>query len=99
MTKNDKIMGKIRCIASHEYYKANTLQKERGGIMTMEDLAGYNVTIDEPLKFQYRGQSIISAPPPASGHVIALTLQILDNFDLASYGTLKAWNYIIEAMR
>ena len=67
--------------------------------MTEEDLEAYNVTIDEPFKFEYRGHTILSAPPPASGHVIALALQVLDNFDLASYGTLKAWNYIIEAMR
>ncbi|XP_063681450.1 glutathione hydrolase 1 proenzyme-like isoform X1 [Bolinopsis microptera] len=73
--------------------------KAEGGIMTLEDLEGYNVTIDEPFKFEYRGQTIISAPPPASGHVIALALQVLDNFDLSSYGALKAWNYIIEAMR
>ena len=37
--------------------------------MTVEDLEGYNVTIDEPFKFEYRGQTIISAPPPASGKV------------------------------
>jgi len=37
--------------------------------MSVEDLEGYNVTIDEPFKFEYRGQTIISAPPPASGNV------------------------------
>ena len=73
--------------------------EERGGIMTMQDLADYQVVIDEPFKFEYRGQKIISAPPPASGHVIALALQILDNFELSTFTALKAWNYIIEAMR
>ena len=69
--------------------------------MSVEDLEGYNVTIDEPFKFKYRGQTIISAPPPASGHVTAIALKVLENFDLASfgYGTLKAWNHILEAMR
>ena len=76
-------------------------QKDRSGIMSVEDLEGYNVTIDEPFKFKYRGQTIISAPPPASGHVTAIALKVLENFDLASfgYGTLKAWNHILEAMR
>ena len=73
--------------------------KATGGILTLKDLEDYTVTIDEPFKFEYRGQKIISAPPPASGHVIALVLQILDNFDIPSFSKVKAWNYILEAMR
>ena len=73
--------------------------RNRGGIMTMQDLMKYRVEVVEPFEFEYREQKIISAPPPASGHVIALALQILDNFQLSTFETLKAWNYIIEAMR
>ena len=46
------------------------------GIMTMEDLASYTTTLSDPFKFEYREQTILSAPPPASGHVIALALQV-----------------------
>ena len=87
------------------FYKGSVAQnivdatEARGGILTLADLENYEVTIDEPFKFEYRGQKIISAPPPASGHVIALALQILDEFEISTFSPLKAWNYIIEAMR
>ena len=61
------------------FYKGDIAQnivdstQARGGILTLDDLTNYEVTIDEPFKFEYRGQKIISAPPPASGHVIADT--------------------------
>ena len=55
------------------------------GVMTMEDLAGYEVHELEPVTGDYRGYTVISSPPPSSGgtHLIEI-LNILENFDMAS---------------
>ena len=61
-----------------------TIQKY-GGVMTLEDLANYEVQVHEPVTSTYRGYKIISSPPPSSGgtHLIEI-LNILENFDVGS---------------
>ena len=61
--------------------------QEAGGFMTMEDLANYEVRVDEPVQGTYRGYQVLSSPLPSSGgtHVIE-ALNIMENFDLAGYG-------------
>jgi len=73
-----------------------------GGLITMEDLANFNVSFRTPVKSTYRGYEIISAPPPSSGgtHVIEL-LNIMENFDVEEMGlnsaeSIHAW---AEAMK
>jgi gamma-glutamyltranspeptidase/glutathione hydrolase len=73
-----------------------------GGLITMHDMAGYEVSFRTPVTGDYRGYGIISAPPPSSGgtHVIEL-LNIMENFDLEIMGlntsrSIHAW---AEAMR
>lgn len=73
-----------------------------GGLMTMEDLADYDVSYRTPVRSSYRGFDIISAPPPSSGgtHVIEL-LNIMENFDVEEMGlnspqSIHAW---AEAMK
>lgn len=62
----------------------NTLAKY-GGVMTLEDLAGYEVMTHEPVTSTYRGYTIISSPPPSSGgtHLIEI-LNILENYDVGA---------------
>lgn len=57
-----------------------------GGVMTLADLENYQPTVLEPAKGTYRGYQIISSPLPSSGgtHVIE-ALNILENFDMASF--------------
>jgi len=58
-----------------------------GGLVTTEDLAGYEVKEREPVRGSYRGYDIISAPPPSSGGVALVEiLNILEGFDLAKLG-------------
>ncbi len=71
-----------------------------GGIWTLEDLAQYRVVEREPLVFQHRGDTIITAPPPSSGGIaLAQTLQILDGFDWANRSELDRLHLRIESMR
>ena len=55
------------------------------GVMTMDDLAGYEVHELKPVTGDYRGYTVISSPPPSSGgtHLIEI-LNIQENFDMAS---------------
>jgi gamma-glutamyltranspeptidase/glutathione hydrolase len=73
-----------------------------GGILTLDDLAGYEPKIREPVRGSYRGHEILSFPPPSSGGVILVELlNILEGFDLASYGAGSSASYhrIAEAMK
>ncbi|MBI9106431.1 MAG: gamma-glutamyltransferase [Spirochaetales bacterium] len=73
-----------------------------GGVLSLEDLAGYKVEIREPIVGEYRGYEIVSIPPASSGgtHIVQL-LNILENFDLGSYehGSTEAVHLWAEAMK
>ena len=71
-----------------------------GGIWTLDDLAQYRVVEREPLVFQHRGKTVITAPPPSSGGIaLAQTLQILDGYDWSKRSELDRLHLRIEAMR
>ncbi|MFT4534379.1 MAG: gamma-glutamyltranspeptidase/glutathione hydrolase [Saprospiraceae bacterium] len=46
-----------------------TQMKKSGGIITHEDLKTYSAKWREPITFNYRGNKIISMPPPSSGGI------------------------------
>jgi gamma-glutamyltranspeptidase / glutathione hydrolase len=73
-----------------------------GGIISAQDLAGYQVVERPPILGTYRGFEIISAPPPSSGGVALIeTLNILEGYDLASLGrnSAQAIHLTVEAYR
>jgi gamma-glutamyltranspeptidase / glutathione hydrolase len=52
---------------------------ERGGLLTREDLASYEVLEREPARARYRGREVITNPPPSSGGIlIAYALDLLE---------------------
>jgi gamma-glutamyltranspeptidase/glutathione hydrolase len=48
--------------------------KESGGILSLEDLAGYQAKWRTPVEGSYRGHRIVSMPPPSSGGVALLEM-------------------------
>lgn len=60
--------------------------RKRGGIMTLEDLASYQVKVRKPVTGTYRGYTLITAPPPAGGTHVLQLLNIVEQFDLGSLG-------------
>jgi gamma-glutamyltranspeptidase/glutathione hydrolase len=75
---------------------------EGGGLITVDDLAKYEVKEREPIRGTYRGYDIISAPPPSSGGIALVEiLNILEGFDLAKLGNRSAQSIhlIVEAFR
>jgi len=73
-----------------------------GGILAMEDFAGYAPREMAPIECDYRGFHIVSAPPPRSGGVVACEiLNILEGYPMRELGfrSAQAIHYQIEAMR
>lgn len=62
-------------------------ERSAGGIMRRSDLLHYAVIDRRPVKGTYRGYEIVSAAPSSSGGVILLEiLNMLERFDLRSFG-------------
>ena len=55
-----------------------------GGTLTVDDLAAVKPVWREPLRFAYRGLDVHVPPPPCEGFQFALTMRILEGFDLAA---------------
>ncbi|MBA1148679.1 gamma-glutamyltransferase, partial [Ectothiorhodospiraceae bacterium WFHF3C12] len=71
-----------------------------GGIWTLADLAEYEVIEREPIRFDYRGIRVTSAPPPSAGGVgLATMLNILERFELADMSRVDRVHHVVEAMR
>ena len=55
---------------------------ERGGLLTREDLAAYEVVERPPTRARFRGREVLTNPPPSSGGIlIADALELLDRID------------------
>lgn len=76
--------------------------KPGGALLTLEDLAQYNVVERTPVTGAFHNYTILSAPPPSSGGVVLVSaLNILEGYDLASLGdrTAPSIHLITEAYR
>jgi len=71
-----------------------------GGRWTAAELAGYRIKEREPLRFEYDGWQVVTAPPPSSGGIaLAEMLQILEPWDLARLPQAERVHLVVEAMR
>ena len=60
--------------------------REEGGLITLEDLAGWKVRIEEPLSTTYKGIAVYKLPLWQQGPVMLQALNILENADLKAMG-------------
>ncbi len=109
--KNKKIAETLERIIKNgkaEFYQGKTGEKlvERiqsyGGIITMEDLSRYEAKWRDPVRFDYKGLSVISMSPPSSGGVcLAQIMKMIEPYNLSEYGhnQLKTIQVITEAER
>lgn len=59
-----------------------------GGLLSADDLAGYQVQCRRPLATRYAGAEILTNAPPSSGGIlIAFALGLLDGEDLGRFGS------------
>ncbi len=76
--------------------------QELGGIVTLDDLAGYHVILREPLRGSYRGHPIATMPPPSAGgltllQVLAMAELLQPSGDI--YGEPESLHIYVEALR
>ena len=103
-----KTLKRIQRSGRDGFYKGETAKliaadmKKNGGLITEADLAAYEAKERMPLRGTYRGYDIYSMPPPSSGGTAIIEmLNILEGFDLKSYGHNSAQylHLLTEAMR
>jgi gamma-glutamyltranspeptidase/glutathione hydrolase len=78
--------------ANERFYKGDIAaefvrgSKEQGGLITLEDLAGWKAKTEEPLKVNYKGIDVYKLSQWTQGPVLLQALNILENFDLKAMG-------------
>jgi len=101
-------LERIAASGANEFYEGQTARRlaqamaEHGGLITLSDLAGYKAVERRPLQGQYKGYTIITAPPSSSGGVTLLEmLGILDgtHYEKAGFGAASTIHFEAEAMR
>jgi len=98
-------------IAAHgpdEFYTGETARivarymAERGGLITLDDLAAYRAKGRPPVHTSYRGFEVYGMGPPSSGGIVVCQmLNILERYDLKADGprSPRTLHRVTEAMR
>lgn len=76
--------------------------QESGGYLTLEDLKNYRVIERNPLTLNYRGNTLLTNPPPSSGGtLIAFALKLLSSIDLTQFefGSANHLEILAQVMR
>ncbi|MBI4428387.1 MAG: gamma-glutamyltransferase [Ignavibacteriales bacterium] len=103
-----KSLKRIQDSGRDGFYKGQTARllaadmRKNGGLITEADLASYEAKERSPLRGSYRGFEVISMCPPSSGGTALIEmLNILEGFDLKSYGHNSAQylHVLTESMR
>lgn len=103
-----KTLERIQKNGRDEFYKGETAQKlvdfmqQSGGIMTLEDLAKYEVKWRSPITFTYDDLRVISMSPPSSGGIcLAEIMKAIEPYPVDEFGhnTVKSIQLITEAER
>lgn len=102
------VLRRIRDQGPAGFYKGKTADlivaqmKRSGGLITHQDLDQYQAKWRDPIRFTYRGNEVISMPPPSSGGItMAETLNILEQWNLHQIGwhSPRELHLMTEAMR
>ena len=96
-------LGAVR----HAFYRGDIAaaiakhQKENGGLITAEDLAGFRVGVEPPCRTRFAGTDVYSVGPWGQGPAMLETLNILSGFDLRDMGhnTVDYIHVVIEAIK
>jgi gamma-glutamyltranspeptidase/glutathione hydrolase len=75
--------------------------QEQGGLLTLEDLADFQVGVELPPSIDYKGIDVYACGPWCQGPVTLQTLRIVEDIDLAGMGhnTPEYLHTVIEALK
>jgi gamma-glutamyltranspeptidase/glutathione hydrolase len=89
-------LRRIAAQGADGFYRGRTAElveaemRRGGGIITRGDLAGYRAVWRDPLRFGYRGFTVVSMPSPSSGGAtMAEMLNVMEGYDLRAAGFLS----------
>lgn len=110
--KNPELAESLRRISrdgARGFYEGPTAEamvstlKTGGHPATLQDFAVYAPQSKEPLCTEYRGHTVLSAPPPQTGMRVLHTLELLEGFDLRALGlptrSAAAFDVLTSALR
>ena len=108
--RQPELAASLHAIGQHgaEYFYRGPLARtiteflaSQGGLLTLDDLAGYQPEWQEPAQVQFRGLTIKTTPPNSEGFQILQTLRLLESEDLKALGhnTATYIHVLSEAMK
>jgi gamma-glutamyltranspeptidase/glutathione hydrolase len=60
--------------------------RKHTGLLTLDDMAAWQASIEEPVRMDYRGLDVCKCPPWTQGPVFLQQLALLDGYDLPAMG-------------
>ncbi|HFC76807.1 MAG TPA: gamma-glutamyltransferase [Candidatus Moranbacteria bacterium] len=109
--KNEELANVLEFLAKKgvdEFYQGEIAikmtqdMKNKGGLITLDDLKNYQIKKRKPLIIDYRDAEFITNPPPSAGGIlISVALKLLEKIDLKNikYGSEKHLLALILAMK
>ncbi|WP_456314419.1 gamma-glutamyltransferase [Pseudomonas shirazensis] len=103
-----KTLKRILKNGKDEFYKGETAKilvqylKDKGGIITLKDLATYEAKWRKPLQFDYKELKITSMSPPSSGGIcLGQIMKMISPYELSKMGhnSEQSIQVIVEAER
>ncbi|KMK52354.1 gamma-glutamyltranspeptidase [[Actinobacillus] muris] len=76
--------------------------QRHNGLISLEDMKGYQAVIRQPIEGHYRGYKIVTMPPPSSGGVhLVQMFNMLENYPLGDFGanSAKTIHLLAETMK
>jgi gamma-glutamyltranspeptidase / glutathione hydrolase len=104
--KGPKVFYRGEIAAAIVAAQRGTANGGKPGLMTLEDLADYDIVIREPIVAEYRGYRIASMSPPSSGGLTMIqALKMIERYPLGDasagfgFGRANTLHVMAEAMR
>jgi gamma-glutamyltranspeptidase/glutathione hydrolase len=64
--------------------------RAKGGLLSQYDLVDFSSELQQPISTDYRGYTVLEAPPNSTGFTLLQELNLAEQFDLRSMGLLSA---------
>lgn len=102
-----RVLRRIADEGSHPFYQGDLAREmvahlqSLGALITLDDLARYEVQRNAPLVGSYRDRTVTTNQPPGGGAMLLEMLNILENFDLSAmeHNSPEYLRIVCEAMK